>query len=86
MLFSCIIYIFPLKERDERIKVLTSRTTTIKRFCSDGGSDFSNKHLVTHFYGGSSVMSPNRPLLLWPKVATVMGDITSSYVATVTIR
>jgi hypothetical protein len=50
-----------------------------------GGSDFTNGHLVTQFYSGSSVMSPNRPSLLWPSVATVLGDITSSPIATVTI-
>jgi hypothetical protein len=31
------------------------------------------------------VMSLNYPLLLWPSVAMVLGDITSSHVATVTI-
>jgi hypothetical protein len=64
--------------------------TTIKRLCSDqgggGGSDFSNLHLVTRFYSGSSVMSLNRPLLLWPLVTTILGDITSSPVTTVTIH
>jgi hypothetical protein len=44
--------------------------TTIKRLYSDGGSDFSNKYLVTRFYSDSSVMSLNRPSLLWPSVAT----------------
>jgi hypothetical protein len=38
--------------------------TTIKRLYSDGGSDFSNKYLVTRFYSDSSVMSLNRPSLL----------------------
>jgi hypothetical protein len=61
--------------------------TTTKHLCYDwGGSDFSNSHLVTHFYSGSSVMSSNRSSLLWPSVAMVMGDITSSPIATVTIR
>jgi hypothetical protein len=31
-------------------------------------------------------MSPNHLSLLWPSVATVLGDITSSLIATVTIR
>jgi hypothetical protein len=48
--------------------------------CSDprGVSDFSNGHLMTRVYNGSSVMSPNRPSLLWPSVATVLGGIISS--------
>jgi hypothetical protein len=58
--------------------------TTIKHHCS-GGSDCSNGHLMTHFYSVSSAMSPNRPSLLWPSLATGSGDITSSSVATVAI-
>jgi hypothetical protein len=50
-----------------------------------GVSDFSNKHLVTCVYSGSSVMSPNRPSLQWPSVATILGDIISSPIAIVTI-
>jgi hypothetical protein len=49
------------------------------------GSDFCNRHLVTHFYSGSSVMSLNRPSLMCPSVTTVLDDITSSPVTTVTI-
>jgi hypothetical protein len=49
------------------------------------GSDFSNGHLVTYFYCGSSVMSRNHLSLLWLSVATGSGDITSSPIATVTI-
>jgi hypothetical protein len=30
-------------------------------------------------------LSLNRPSLLWPSVATILGDIASSHVATVTI-
>jgi hypothetical protein len=63
--------------------------TTTKCRCSEGGgeeSDFSNGHLVTHFYSGSSVMSLNHPSLLWTSVALVLGDITSSPIATVNIR
>jgi hypothetical protein len=29
-----------------------------------GESNFGNEHLVTRFYSGSSVMSPNHPSLL----------------------
>jgi hypothetical protein len=59
--------------------------TTTKCLYSEGGSDFSNRHLVTHVYSGSSVMSPNRRSLLWPSVAMVLGDIISLPVAIVTI-
>jgi hypothetical protein len=41
---------------------------------------------MTRFYSGSSVMSSNRLSLLTPLVATILGDITSSSVATVIIR
>jgi hypothetical protein len=40
---------------------------------------------VTRVYSGSSMMSPNRPSLLWTLVATVSSDIISSPVAIVTI-
>jgi hypothetical protein len=61
--------------------------TTTKRLCSDRGgvSDFSNGHLVTHVYSGSSVMSLNRPSLLCPPVAMLLGDVISSPIAIVTI-
>jgi hypothetical protein len=61
--------------------------TTTKRLCSNrgGGSDFSNGHLVTRVYSGSSVMSSNRPLLLWTSVVMVLDDIISSPVAIVSI-
>jgi hypothetical protein len=49
-------------------------------------SDFTNGHLVTRFYSGSFVMSPNRLPLMWFSVATVLGDITLSPIATVTIQ
>jgi hypothetical protein len=49
------------------------------------GFDFSNGSFLTRFYGSSSVMSPNRPSLLWPSVEMGSGDITSSLVTTVTI-
>jgi hypothetical protein len=65
--------------------LLGTRTNT-KRLYSDGRSDFSNGYLVTHFYSGSTVMLPYRPSLLWPSVATILGDITSSPVATMTIQ
>jgi hypothetical protein len=51
--------------------------TTTKQLCSDGVSNFSNEHLVTRVYSGLSVMSSNRPSLLWTSVATVFGDIIS---------
>jgi hypothetical protein len=41
---------------------------------------------VTCFYSGSSMISPNQSSLLWPSVTMVLGDITSSLIATVTIR
>jgi hypothetical protein len=44
----------------------------------------NNVHLVTRFYSGYLLMSPNRPLL-WLLVATDSGDITSSPVAIVMI-
>jgi hypothetical protein len=61
-------------------RIMTHRTifinscvcnTTTKWLYSDGGSDCTNEHLLTRFYSGSSVMSPNypsspSPLLLWP--------------------
>jgi hypothetical protein len=49
------------------------------------GFDFSNGYFLTRFYSSSSVMSPNRPSLLWPLVEMGSGDITSSLVTTVTI-
>jgi hypothetical protein len=53
---------------------------------TEGGmSDFSNMHLMIHVYSDSSVMSRNRPLLLWNSVATVLGDIISLPIAIVTI-
>jgi hypothetical protein len=60
--------------------------STTKRLCSDEGSDFSKMHLVTCFYSGSSMISPNQSSLLWPSVTMALGDITSSPIATVTIR
>jgi hypothetical protein len=62
--------------------------TTAKHLCSNmwWKSNFSKRHLVTRFYSGSSVISPNYPSLLWPSVAMVLGDITSSPLATMTIR
>jgi hypothetical protein len=64
--------------------------TTTKHLCSDRGGggglfDFNNGHLVTRVYSGLSVMSLNHPLLLWPSVAMVLGDIISLSVAIVTI-
>jgi hypothetical protein len=62
--------------------------TTTKHLCSDWGGglfDFNNGHLVTRVYSGLSVMSLNPPLLLWPSVAMVLGDIISLSVAIVTI-
>jgi hypothetical protein len=50
-----------------------------------GVFDFSSGHLVTRFYSGSLVMSQNCLSLLWPSIATVLGDITSSLIVTVTI-
>jgi hypothetical protein len=65
---------------------LCATTATKCRYSDrEGVSDFSNGHLVTRVYSGSSVMSLNRPLLLWPSVATVLGDIISSPIAIVTI-
>jgi hypothetical protein len=49
-----------------------------------GVSDFSNRCLMTRVYSGSSVMSLKRPSLLWPPVATALGDIISVPIAIVT--
>jgi hypothetical protein len=59
--------------------------STKKHLCSDRGSDFSNRHLVIHFYSGSLVISLNHLSLLWPSIAMGSGDITSSIFAIVTI-
>jgi hypothetical protein len=48
-------------------------------------SNFSNGHLMTRVYNGSSVMLPNRSSLLWPSVAKVLGNIISLPTIIVTI-